>query len=125
MQDIFESYKKSIDRLAEILKEPKTIANRDSAIQRFEFTTELAWKSAQKFLYEKGIDCRSPKDCLKESFKYGLLEDNPLWLKIIEDRNITVHTYDENDADQIYDRLSQYFPLFGKLKETLNQEINK
>lgn len=45
---IFESFSQSISRLDEILKEPKTVANRDSAIKRFELTFELAWKSLKQ-----------------------------------------------------------------------------
>jgi hypothetical protein len=46
-EEIFLSFTQSIERFQEILREPKTVANRDSAIKRFELTFELAWKSAK------------------------------------------------------------------------------
>ncbi len=121
MKEILISFEKSIQRLEEILKEEETVANRDSAIKRFEFTVELAWKCVQKFLREQEIICRSPKECLKEAFKFGLIEDDPRWLEMFEDRNLTVHTYNETTAEEVYERLSNYLEVFELLKEKLNQ----
>jgi nucleotidyltransferase substrate binding protein (TIGR01987 family) len=112
MNDIYNSFKKSIVRLDEILRQEKTVANRDSAIKRFEFTFELAWKSLQHFLREEGIPCRSPKECLKEAFEFELIGDDYRWLEMVEDRNLTVHTYDENIADDVFKRLPSYLGLF-------------
>ncbi len=123
MQEIFSSFKQSLERFAEILQEPETVANRDASIQRFEFTIELAWKTVQKFLREQKIICRSPKECLKEAFKFGLIEDDEVWLKMIEDRNLTVHTYDEMAAREVYYRLPNYLEPLRKLRDVLQSEI--
>ena len=41
--------------------------NRDAAIQRFEFTFELFWKSVKIYLKEKEkIECVSPRSCFRE-----------------------------------------------------------
>lgn len=125
MQEIFTSFKQSLDRLAEILQEPETIVNRDASIQRFEFTVELAWKTMQKFLREQKIICRSPKECLKETFKFGLIDDDEIWLKMIEDRNMTVHTYDEMTAREVCHRLPDYVPALQKLCDKLQSEIEQ
>ena len=118
---IFGSFSQSVDRLAEILQEPKTVANRDSAIKRFELTFELAWKSTKTYLANKGLVCRSPRDCFAEAFRLGLIADDPLWLKMINDRNLSVHTYNEKLADEIYGRLKDYLPLFATLSESLKK----
>ena len=45
---------------------------RDSTIQRFEFTVEIFWKTIKGFLKEiEGIDCRSPKSCIRNFFSTG------------------------------------------------------
>ena len=121
MEEIFASFEKSLQRLREILEKEETIANRDSAIKRFEFTIELVWKCLQKFLREQEIICRSPKECLKEAFKFGLIEDDPRWLEMFEDRNLTVHTYNETMVEEVYKRLSNYLEVFELLKERLDQ----
>ena len=124
MKEIFTSFEKSLQRLKEILKEEETVANRDSAIKRFEFTVELVWKCVQKFLREQEIICRSPKECLKEAFKFGLIKDDPRWLEMMEDRNLTVHTYNEITAEEVYERLPNYLEIFELLKEELNRQKN-
>lgn len=123
MQEIFESLKQSLERFQEILKKEKTVANRDSAIKRFEFTVELAWKTVQKFLREQNIVCRSPKECFQEAFRFGLVEDNPRWIEMFEDRNKTVHTYDEKFADEVYGRMPQYLELLTTLKNKVESVI--
>lgn len=122
MKEIFESFKKSLLRFKEILNEEKTAANQDSAIQRFEFTSELAWKVVQKFLKEEKIICRSPKECLKEAFKFGLIDDDVKWLEMIDDRNLTSHTYDEEKSEEVYERLPDYLKLLELLKEKVESE---
>lgn len=117
--EVVNSFSKSIERLTEILNAPKTVANRDSAIKRFELTFELAWKSCKSYLGKQGIVCRSPRECLSEMFRLGKIGDNPLWLKMIDDRNLSVHTYNEKLADEIYFRLKDYLRLFSELKAVL------
>lgn len=125
MKEILASFKKSLQRLEEILKKKKTVANRDSAIKRFEFTTELAWKLIQVFLRDQKIICRSPKECLKEAFKFGLIKDDPRWIEMLDDRNLTVHTYNERVADKIYNRLPNYLKNFNLLKEEFAKKTKR
>lgn len=118
---VFNSFSQSIERLVEVLNQPKTVVTRDSAIKRFELTYELAWKSAKTYLGKQGIVCQSPRDCFMEVFRLGLISDNPLWLKMIEDRNLSVHTYNEKLADNLYSRLKDYLLVFTELKRSLGK----
>lgn len=125
MTEIFDSFKKSLGRLVEILGKEETIEHRDSAIQRFEFTAELAWKTFQKFLRQQKIVCRSPRECLEEAFRFGLVEDDPHWIQMFEDRNLTVHTYDEETAQNVYKHLPQYIDILRFLEKRLDEELKK
>lgn len=116
-----QSYIQSVDRLSEILDAPVTVANRDSAIKRFELTFELAWKCLKEFLGAKGIVCRSPRDCFEQAFSLDLMTDDPLWLKMLEDRNLSVHTYNEKLAQDIYGRLKDYLRLFTGLRNSFSK----
>jgi nucleotidyltransferase substrate binding protein (TIGR01987 family) len=98
-------------RLREALAVAETDVSRDAAIQRFEFCFELAWKAVQERTREEGLDCQSPKGCLKLAFKTGWIEDEQGWLAMIEDRNRTTHTYDEQLARDMFGRLPGYLPL--------------
>ncbi len=109
------------ERFQEISRETKTVANCDSAIKRFELTFELAWKSAKAWAGTQGVVCRSPRDCVAQMFRLGLIVDDPLWLKMIEDRNLSVHAYNGKLAEEIYARLRDYLPLFAALNDSLDK----
>ncbi|MEK7451760.1 MAG: nucleotidyltransferase substrate binding protein [Patescibacteria group bacterium] len=115
MNERIESFHQAIKRLEEALAESETSLNRDASIQRFEFTVELAWKSIQKFLAAQQIICQSPKSCFQEAFQFGLIEDDEKWILMMDDRNLTVHTYNQELAKEIYNRLSGYIPLLNAL----------
>ena len=69
-----EQFKKAVTRLEEILKLPKNDVIRDSAIKRFEFSFDLGWKLMRAYLREeKGIDCDSPKECIRSAYRHGLI----------------------------------------------------
>lgn len=97
---------------------------RDSAIQRFEFTLDLAWKAVKAYLEEeKGILCYSPKECFREAFHQGMIEDyDVFWLSMVDLRNQTVHTYDEELAERVFVQLpgtiSYFKQLLGALQQT-------
>jgi len=108
-------FEKALNKLKDILNKEESEEIRDATIKRFEFTFELSWKSLQEFFKEKGIICRSPKDCFKQAFSYGLIENEDIWINIIQDRNLTTHTYQEELAKEIYLKIKEYVYYFEKL----------
>lgn len=114
--------RKALETLREIVNEPYTIIVRDAAIQRFEYTFEALWKFLKEYLQEKdGIVCSSPKACFRETFSVGLMteEDAIRFLQMTDDRNMTSHTYKEEVARLIYDKLKEYSALMEKLFKQL------
>jgi nucleotidyltransferase substrate binding protein (TIGR01987 family) len=87
-------------------------------IQAFEFTHELAWKALKDFLQSKGAtDIYASKDATRQAFANGLIEDGDTWMAMIESRNQTSHTYNEEIADQIARAiLSRYLPRFEQFE---------
>lgn len=108
-----------VGRLREVLKAPESDITRDAAIQRFEFCFELAWKSIQERARNEGLDCQSPRDCLRVAFKTSWIESEPGWLAMLDNRNRTSHTYDEELAKAVFRRLPNYLPLFDSLLDKL------
>ncbi len=118
LENLIKSFEKALGRLNEAhlrakdgLKDDDYYFFRDSAIQRFEFTVEIFWKTIKRFLKEKeGIDCRTPKSCIREFFSAGYMDEDSavLLLKMIDDRNLTSHTYREEVAEGIFMRLQEY-----------------
>ncbi len=116
-----QSFAKAIQRLAEALEAPPSDLVRDAAIQRFEFSFELGWKAIQELMRQQGQSCQSPKSCLREAFKQGWIDDENAGIHILDDRNLTSHSYDENLAIAIYHRPPQHVrflqQLLGQLEE--------
>ena len=113
------SLKTALQRLGEALSAPETDLSRDAAIQRFEFCFELGWKVIQEKARGEGLDCYSPKSCVKLAFKNQWVKEETSWLVMLEDRNRTSHTYDEVLAAAVYSRLPNYLPLFQSLIENI------
>lgn len=77
---------------------------RDATIQRFEFTFEAAWKTLQLYLLHQGVEAAGPRQVLKQAFSLGVIqtpEEADVWLAMLEDRNLTTHTYRESLAEAI------------------------
>jgi nucleotidyltransferase substrate binding protein (TIGR01987 family) len=99
------AFEKGLLKLEDILEMEENEIVRDATIQRFEFTFELAWKAFRTFLREAhGIVCNSPKSCFREGLSLGLYdaETTESLLTMVDDRNSTTHTYNENAAEEIY-----------------------
>ena len=114
-----EALASAIARLREVLKAPESDVSRDAAIQRFEFCFELAWKSVQERARDEGLNCHSPRDCLRLAFKTSWIDNEHGWLAMLEDRNRTSHTYDEDLAKAVFRRLPNYLPLLDALLDKL------
>ena len=113
---------KAFNTFQEVLHEPYSKISRDAAIQRFEYTVEAVWKCLQLFLREReGLECYSPKACFREARGAGLLseEETMKALEMIDDRNLTSHTYQEQLADNIFKRLNDHAKIMGKLLEQM------
>ena len=92
-------------RLKNGVQETKDELDRDGVIQRFEFTFELLWKTLKIFLQYQGVETKTPRDSLKEAFRIALIEDEAIFLDMLEDRNKTSHIYDKETSKEIFQRI--------------------
>jgi len=110
-QTRFEDFFKAIKRLEESIKEFGKNTNndfvRDSVIQRFEFTFELGWKCLADFLIEKSgsIPAKAPRPVFMFAWQAGYLKEETPWNIMLEDRNMMSHTYKEDVATVIAQRV--------------------
>ena len=102
-------------RLAEALELEPTAIVRDATIQRFEFTFELAWKYLQASAKDQGVTARSPREALKQAYRLGLIDDENLWLAMLESRNQIAHVYNEQLAKALYDKIRTYLKTLQHL----------
>lgn len=120
-----EEYSKALRRLQDGLAVDPTNNSLalDGVIQRFEFTFELGWKLLKALLVHEGIQCASPRSCIKESFRAGILVDGDAWIQMLEDRNQTSHIYDEAEAKSIYKKIKEsYLELLLGLERKADSE---
>lgn len=99
---------------------------RDSVIQRFEFTYELTHKTLQELMRFEGVTLENtfPRTIFKKAYANGVIEDEKVWLRLLEDRNATSHIYSEKLADEIANRIrGEYVQVIGKLVERLKELI--
>ena len=124
-QWIVDDFAAALTQLSGALAEP---ADRDlikaGSIQYFEFSFELGWKACKVVSSEQGLpDCLSPKACLRQAFTQGWIDDEAIWLEMLDARNRMAHTYDARKALQIYGSLPQFCEVLQKLLATLQSLI--
>ena len=98
-----DNYLRAVQRLGEALEEyapTPTDPVRDGVIQRFEFTFDLAWKSLKEYMQDQGATTplQFPKQVLREAYAAELIDDERLWLDMLDARNSTSHIYDDRQA---------------------------
>jgi nucleotidyltransferase substrate binding protein (TIGR01987 family) len=114
------------ERCFKLLERTLLIANpseaeRGGLIQFYEMAFELAWKTLKDYLTEQGFDVTTPREAIKQGFQAEIIEDGHLWLQALTDRNLTVHTYDENKAKEVENSIREHYngllkQLYDRLK---------
>lgn len=108
----FDNFENAYELLAKYIDipDPEEL-ERAGIIQFFEMAFELAWKVMKDYLEAEGFQVKSPKEAIKQAFQTQLLEDGQVWIDALEDRNRTVHTYDEATAIEVAEHIKTiYFP---------------
>jgi nucleotidyltransferase substrate binding protein (TIGR01987 family) len=113
----------SAARLTEAVSQPPSELIRDATIKRFEFSFEVIWKTLKLYLERQGHECGGPRPTLKKTFSENLIptpEEADVWLRMLEDRNLTSHAYDEALANRIHRHIvSEYSPLIDRMTRTI------
>jgi nucleotidyltransferase substrate binding protein (TIGR01987 family) len=124
----FNNFNKAFNQLERFIEE-KDLNEMEvqGLIKAFEYTYELAWKTLQDLLKEKGYDnIIGPKPVIEQSFQDGYLTNGKEWLRMHISRNLTSHTYDEKAAEEIVEAIQDsYFGLFKELRFRLEEESTR
>jgi len=93
----------NFDRAVTLLREPfaRDVATlseleRAGTIRRFELTVELAWKTLKDYLEQEGqaLNPLTPRGSVKAAFAAGILQDDQVWIDMLQYRLLLRHTYD-------------------------------
>ncbi len=98
---------------------PVSDIQRAATIQAFEFCFELAWKYLKLLVESDGGTVSSPKAVFREAARYGIIDNPELWFELLRARNLTVHTYLEAVASQVYETIERKF--VGALASLVDQ----
>ena len=123
----FSNFSKSMNYLEQALTiQSPDIVQKAGIIQFFEMSFELSWKVLKDYLEEQGFeDVISPRAAIKQAFEIGIIENGHGWLELLQDRNLTAHTYDEEKANEMEQLIHKnYFPLLKKLQLFFETKIN-
>lgn len=116
----------SLDQLADLAS--PSLIERDAAIQRFEYTVEACWKAARAVLSQRyGTELASPKPVIRACAHNGLLEEDDARaaMEMIDDRNLTSHTYNEAVAIAIFSRIKNHARLMRRWLDALSEEVRE
>ena len=90
--------------------EPPELNDREQQglIKAFEYCFELGWNT------------------LREAYRLGLLSDGEAWMLMIQDRNLTAHTYNRATAESIAgNSRERYCPCFQQLPARLEDRLRQ
>jgi len=97
----------------------------DLIVKRFEFTYEMSWKALKRYLDFLGIEAKSPRGVFKEAYAQGILEEERVWLDMLEQRNISSHIYDEFEIREILTKVDKFQKAFKNLKDKIDRGLNE
>ncbi len=94
-------------------------------IQAFEYTYELAWNTIKDYYEDQGeTNINGSRDAFRLAFKRGFIINGELWMEMIRSRTMTSHTYNEEVAHEIADKIVEgYYDEFVDLHAKLQSYI--
>jgi nucleotidyltransferase substrate binding protein (TIGR01987 family) len=114
-----DRFTSAVDRYEEFKNEGFEDVYLDLIVKRFEFTYEMSWKALKRYLEFLGFEPKSPRMTFKEAYAQQLIENEDVWLDMIEQRNLTSHIYDESEIEEILAKRELYKETFKQLKAKL------
>ena len=100
----------------------------DGTIKRFELCYELSWKIIKLYLEDLGIICKNPKECFKQAKINNLIEDESVWMEMIETRNQLIHEYSLEFSRETFEKIKSDYvnileDLYRHIKGRLKDEL--
>ena len=126
-----EHFQNAIKRLQDArkacLEYPENTVMHDGLIHRFELAFDLSLAASKEYLVEEGFLCvmHSPKQILRTAYECRIIDDEAVWLDMLDARSRTSHAYDDHIADAITAKISgTYLPVLEKLFDYLEGHEN-
>jgi len=98
---------------------------KEGVVQRFEIIIELSWKVLKDYLENEGYDnVKNGKQAIRQAFQDEIITDAEGWMKALQQRNLTSHTYDDDILDETVNFIiDEFYPIVRDLYQKLKQEL--
>ena len=108
-QQRYANFSQALDQLETFFQPPAlNERERQGLIKAFEYCFELGWNT------------------LRLAFRVGLIRDGEAWLAMVQDRNLTSHTYNRSTAEQVSQQVEvRYLPCVQELRQVLGQRLQE
>ena len=115
-------YKKALGQLTKFIEKGNlNELELQGLIQAFEYTFELGWNLMKDYFeYQGETELKGSRDTIRLAYKRNLLLDGETWMDMIASRAKSSHTYNEETAAEIEDKiLNGYFKQYKLLLVTM------
>ena len=123
----FHNFSKALSQLKKFIDKGANLneLEEQGLIQSFEYNFELSWNLIKDYYeYQGETEIQGSRDAFRLAFKRGLIQDGADWMKMIESRIKTSHTYNEETANEIAEAiLNTYYRLFTEFHYTMEKLI--
>jgi len=117
------NFKECLDEFSNLIEQQphdqkKYLVYRYAVVKRFELAVDTLWKYLKFYLREKeGVLQNSPKSVLRECLRARLLTEAETIqaLAMIDARNEATHIYREVVAEELLEKLPDFYKLMDKL----------
>lgn len=138
ISDALDTLERSIELFDEqkaLVAQDKTIKNkellvsfRDSMVQRFEYCTDLLWKTLKLYLEEvekAKLLSTSPRGVIREAVQVRLIseKEGAQCTTMVDNRNLTSHIYHEELAEEIAEKIPAFYALMRAIVDNLQQRF--
>ncbi len=105
----YEVFKKAYDKLHEFINtDDGSEKDRAAIIHVYEYTFELWWKALQRYMQDyETLTEFGPGSTIRNAIQYGILDNGQAYMDMLRDRNLIAHTYKENIAIEIHNRITK------------------
>jgi len=110
----FDNFERAFGLLKEAFeRDPEGMSDleKEGAIQRFEYTFELAWETLKDYLVYSGVvfEQITPRSVIKQAFAAKIVQDGQVWMDMLDQRNLMSHTYDDEAFQIAFSSISRSY----------------
>lgn len=107
-----------------------SLSMQDSMIQRFEYCTDLFWKTIKIYMedFEKIIiKYNTPKEIIRQATLARIIseEEGSKCIEMIKNRNETSHIYHREIADIIAGKIPEFYNLIHAIIDRVEKQVTK